>query len=96
MYVPLLRNIFAPGGRLSIPAFNDANASSSETIGSRQLGKTYRRWDTMRQREMRTSSSLTHARIDIERGVSDGKGEDQGATLTPIFPTQTLEAVPPS
>jgi len=35
----------------------------------------------MRQREVRTSSSLTHARIDIERGVSDGpgKGEDQGS-----------------
>lgn len=33
----------------------------------------------MRQREVRTSSSLTHARIDIERGVSDVKGEDQGS-----------------
>jgi hypothetical protein len=41
-YAPLLRNIFVPGGRLSMPALRAANASSSEIGGSRQLkGRTH-------------------------------------------------------
>jgi hypothetical protein len=39
VYAPLLRNIFVSGGRPSIPAFKDANASSSGTGGLRQLGE---------------------------------------------------------
>ena len=77
VYAPLLRNIFVPGGRASIPAFKDANASSSGVGGLRQLCERHRYRDrTQRRREERTSSSSNRARnVD---GRSIWGGVDQG------------------
>jgi hypothetical protein len=97
VHAPLLRNIFAPGGRLSMPAFNDAKASSSEIGGSRHL------WTGLREivHEIQKKGTRHHHQTVLkikEKGDVNDVGDDlrREWVLTPIFPTARLDAVPPS
>jgi hypothetical protein len=80
-----------------MPAFNDANASSSEIGGSRHLWTGLREMFYEIQKKGTRHHHQTVLEVKGEGGVNEvGDDLKRKWVLTPIFPTITLDAVPPS